>query len=98
METSMEANDTLMDLVDQGKTWIVQKIAAKEGRPNTFHPHQILEGRLTVLLNAEGTCFKITEPDGTFLRSSPVLGCGRTPEGVLLIETKNSIYRLTETV
>jgi hypothetical protein len=76
--------------------YAMKKIAAKDDAP--FMLTWTYSGRLEVfdLYDLETTDFRVRIhcDNGEILTTTPVIDAGRTPEGVILIETRNSIYRL----
>lgn len=85
--------------LDQTKTYSIQKIAARENRPQSISIGVGAVGRIK-LIEFNGDFLLRVSDDSvvkeSYLRTSPVTGAGKTDEGVVLIETENSIYRLTE--
>lgn len=93
---------TFLDTLDQTKTYSIQKIAAKENRPQSVHVGDATVGKIhltefngQLLLRVTGEGLK-GGPTAGYLRTSPVQAAGRTDDGIILIETLNTIYRLTE--
>lgn len=104
-ERKKEAAKFLLSL-DRSKTYRLHKIATRESRRTSNFIGSSEPGRLSLIsVNPaserpsadadDNFVLMISAPSGnSFVKTSVVLGCGKTEDDVILIETLNSVYRL----
>lgn len=99
----------LLSSISKEQRFKTGKIAAKENRPYTVSMNYLVTGTMEIVnvgktypdwvknhgYKADDFCVmvgfdRVTE----YIRTSPVQRAGKTEEGIILIETENSIYRL----
>jgi hypothetical protein len=83
----------LIESLDSEKEYVLSKIAAKDGRPNSMGVTVERCGRAGLWRTAVGDDFRLIV--GTLI-TSPVIGATLSEYGQLLIETENSIYLVFE--
>ncbi len=98
----------LLSSISKEQRFKMAKISAKENRPYTVSMNYLVTGTVSVVnvgktypgwvenhgYKADDFCVLVCERLHDYIRTSPVQRVGKTEEGIILIETENSIYRL----
>lgn len=91
-----EALKILTRRLDKDKSYLLEKIAAKEGKPNRVLAARIT-GKPTIIVRGDCLVLRIDAGRGIeFLRTFEIERVLETMSGAILLETLNSLYRLTE--